>query len=349
MHKVIRARNVQDAYLQGIRYLNKHGSINASRNGQVLVAPGPVMTEYQRPIERVILDHGRDANPFFHLMEAIWMLCGREDVASISQYNSRMATYSDDGVTFNAPYGHRWRRRFGFDQIQHVVEQLRHDYATRRAVIQMWDGFKDGVGESKDFPCNTAVFFRVRLADGFPRGYLDMTITNRSNDIIWGAYGANAVHMSVLHELVAALAGYHVGKMYQLSNNYHAYVDIMHRVGDPQKKWARAYAGMGALTPTYLFSHHCRMLVQSRPLFEALEAWWEDRASQTDVQFLISYMGETGYGVIDGMRTAWRLWKEKRLPEALEFAADIPGEDWSRACVEWLQRRKPARIGSHGE
>jgi thymidylate synthase len=54
---------------------------------------------------------------------------------------------------------------------------------------------------------------------------LDLTVLCRSNDVVWGAYGANAVHFSVLQEYLAGRIGVDVGVMYQFSNNYHGYVD----------------------------------------------------------------------------------------------------------------------------
>ena len=50
-----------------------------------------------------------------------------------------------------------------------------------------------------------------------------MTVSNRSNDIIWGTFGANAVHMSMLHEYVASALMLHVGKYTQISDSFHAY------------------------------------------------------------------------------------------------------------------------------
>ena len=42
-------------------------------------------------------------------------------------------------------------------------------------------------------------------------GRLQMTVHCRSNDIIWGTYGANAVHFSILQEYVAARIGVDLG------------------------------------------------------------------------------------------------------------------------------------------
>lgn len=340
MHKVLRVRNVQHAYRTGLHYLRKHGAMEDSRNGPVIVAPGPVMTEYARPLERVILDARRDANPFFHLMEAIWMLAGRDDVASLEKYNGRMSSYSDDGVRFNSAYGHRWRHHFARDQIADAIRTLQTDPDTRRCVIQMWDGFRDGVGQSKDFPCNTAVFFRSRRV-GSGRRELDMTITNRSNDIIWGAYGANAVHMSVLLEFVAACCGMDVGRMYQLSNNFHAYVDVMDKVGNPSVSESNAYKHM---RPTPLFRSWPN--VSTNPL-QPIEAWW--RGDDDDGHWrdrLKQMLTPEGASTLDLVRASWGSWKNKDRDAAMGLARKIPGEDWRRACTEWLQRRRPAIVGS---
>ena len=50
-----------------------------------------------------------------------------------------------------------------------------------------------------------------------------MTVCNRSNDMIWGAYGANAVHMSILMEYVAVAVNAPMGSYYQISDSFHIY------------------------------------------------------------------------------------------------------------------------------
>lgn len=331
-------RNVQEAYYYGLNWIRSYGSPEPSRNGAVLVAPSPVMTVYQEPMERVILDAGRDANPFFHLMEAMWMLAGRKDVESISHYNANMRSYSDDGRTFNAAYGHRWRHHFGSNQIVKVIEQLRADPTTRRAVIQMWDGAHDGRGQSKDWPCNTAVFFRALQKIG--GGYrLDMTITNRSNDVIWGAYGANAVHMSVLQEFVAALCGMEVGRMYQLSNNYHVYAEILEKVGTADVGVAYTYVENLKPTPLFLKRDGNLLTDEIDEIFEQIETWWTGFGRPNVEVPLYNFMHADAVQTLQFMRSAWWEYKNKNLTEALLLSREIPGPDWSRACTEWVQRR----------
>ena len=183
MTNVIRARNVNGAYHDALWLMNSVGQPYMSRNGGAMRAPGPVITEYTHPTERVLFDPKRDANPFFHLMEAIWMFAGRDDIEFVAKFNSTIGQFSDDGVVLRGAYGYRWRHWFGHDQITWVISLLKHEPTTRRAIINMWDARRDieaVVAGIRDVPCNTAIYFSV------DNGRLDMTVTNRSNDIIWG-------------------------------------------------------------------------------------------------------------------------------------------------------------------
>lgn len=224
---VLNARNVNDALVRGLALIRERGVPRDSRNGPVMVLDQPVTTRYERPRERVLGWPWRDANPFFHLYEALWMLSGARDVNSVAIYVKRMRQFSDDGLTLHGAYGYRWRHHFfdenghGVDQLWQVVGGLRANQGCRRQVVQMWDPGADLGGTGKDLPCNLTVNFQV------VNGVLDMYVFSRSNDIIWGAYGANAVHFSLLQEYVAGLAGFPVGAYEQVSCNWHAYVSTL--------------------------------------------------------------------------------------------------------------------------
>src|SRR5690606_37720958 len=177
-------RNVNDAYARLSHYIMSRGIRLDSRNGATMTAPGPVLVRFRQPYERVLFDEARDANPTFHLMEAVWMLAGARDVAFVEHYNKNMRTFSDDGVVFNAAYGHRWRHYFGQDQLLTVVGLLRANPNDRRAIISMWDAHADLDSDSKDVPCNLQIL--PRLVDEPDIGKaLEFTITNRSNDLVW--------------------------------------------------------------------------------------------------------------------------------------------------------------------
>ena len=120
MH-VFKARSSNEMATQVYSALEKVGVKRNSRNGMVLMFPGPVTMIYTNPLARCNFTIGRDANPVFHHMESMWMLAGRRDLEFLDMFNSNMKLYSDDGINFNAAYGYRMRREFGHDQLKEVV------------------------------------------------------------------------------------------------------------------------------------------------------------------------------------------------------------------------------------
>lgn len=215
-----RARNANQMLPEVMRDLAIRGERRESRNGPVLKFREPVSLQYHRPTERVVFWEERDANPTFHLLEALWMLAGRRDVAFVAGLVPRMASFSDDGQTFNGAYGHRWRSHFGADQLKSIANALRDNPDCRRQVLAIWDGHHDLGLRSVDLPCNTHAYLS---RDG--EGRLDLMVCNRSNDLVWGALGANVVHFSVMQEYVAALIGCPVGRYWQVTNNLHLYTE----------------------------------------------------------------------------------------------------------------------------
>lgn len=340
---LIHTRNVNTALRAGLHWLALAGQPAASRNGPVLVAPGPVITAYAAPQERVLFSALRDANPFFHLYECLWMLAGRNDAASVARYAKTMASFADDG-TLAGSYGYRWRRHFGFDQLQAIVEMLRKDPSTRRAVLSMFDPVTDlqhGAG-SKDIPCNTAVYF-----DG-TRGVLDMTVVNRSNDIVWGAYGANAVHMSFLQEVIACAAGLPLGTYYQFSNNFHSYTDrpdVQRLLGEPDPAAVRPSNSWVKYTADDRYGTNLGERAFTAPVTFTDLSWFLEDCAQ--------FCGEEAY--LEGNVSCSHFLNEVWLPMQAAHAhykdglsnQDNPGYevlcasqiDWHVAGREWLDRR----------
>jgi thymidylate synthase len=231
-------RNANDGFLAAMYHLRNEGVVSESRNGSVLMSPGPVIVEMTNPLERVVWF--RRINPFLHFMEAMWMLAGRNDVDFVAEYTPRMRNYSDDGKTLHGAYGRRWFTHFTIDQVWECIKRLRKDPADRRAVISMWDPRTDvnsgPYSERKDVPCNTQILLAIR------KQALDMTVINRSNDIVWGAFGTNSVHFTFLQELIACGIGVPVGRYFVMSNNFHMYdsvegVERFRRMGAIEDKY----------------------------------------------------------------------------------------------------------------
>jgi thymidylate synthase len=341
--KVITALNVNDAIAQALPYLCSEGVREQSRNGRVLVAREPVTTVYELPKQRVIFSPTRNANPFFHLMESLWMLAGHNDLKFPMTFNKRFKEYSDDGEIIHGAYGHRWRRALGYDQLQVIATELQSNSQSRRCVLQIWDSHQLGMDDlhvamsgGRDVPCNTQVYFDIR------GGHLNMTVCNRSNDVIWGAYGANVVHFSILQEYLARWIGVPVGTYRQMSNNFHAYLDIYDE--NALMKIARECE-----QENYYTSSMFHKTVHPFPLIDGLGDAAVQRWNLDLVRFL-NNIGNRNFEnsffekIAQPMFMAWASYK-KGMPEtAYAYIIDeMPECDWRTACAQWLQRRAEAK------
>ena len=304
-----------------------------TRNGPALVHPELVTTVYTCPAERVLFHGGRDANPIFHLMESIWMLAGRRDVGFLSLFNRTINQYSDDGKNFNAAYGYRWRHHFGRDQLDEVIKMLRRDPASRQAVIQIWD-HADLSKKTKDKACNTQIVFDVR------QDRLNMTVFNRSNDIWWGAYGANAVHFSVLQEFVAAATGHRMGVYRQVSNNFHLYTELYdaqkYLLNPPQAEQYDHYSA-GTVRPLPLM-----MNGEYKLFLTECEMFCADPFNER-----VRYANPFFERVARPMAMISRV-RRAHAGDGRYYAQNIRAEDWRRAAFDWIERRERQKEVSAG-
>lgn len=345
--KVIEASNVHAAFPAALRLLYEHGVERPSRNGPVLQAPCPVATVYTHPRERVIFWPERDANPFFHLYESLWMLAGRNDVAGPARYAKNMAGFSDDGLKFHGAYGWRWRNHFGeyshidqetnpMDQLDHIVNTLRQNPEDRRCVLQMWDPSADLSRQGKDLPCNLTATFQVN-----PEGALDLTVFCRSNDIVWGCYGANAVHFSFLLEYMAIWIGCPVGRYTQVSVNWHGYLSTL---GPVERLKYR--------TSIYPYPRVLPMVESQRDespgdTHDRLELHISQLLACADTNFMERDFNddEPWREMVWTVLRAHALYTANPAPDKFDVALRCLGHadqsvDWVIAATEWVQRRQ---------
>lgn len=340
--RVVQVRNVSEAWgrlEETLRGANRE----QTRAGSALVVGSPVTTVYERPTERVLFCPARDANPFFHLMEALWMLAGREDARFLDRYVADFGKrFAESDGSIHGAYGNRWRHlHASVDQLDCVVEKLCRNPRDRQAVIQMWDMVFncDLDGDWRDRPCNTHAYLRVRENREVRGGelvveeVLDLTVLCRSNDAVWGAYGANAVHFSVLQEYLAARIGIEVGVLYQVSNNFHVYEDVWGRVRPSDRQQMEAESVTLGCTP--MFDCPAAIDADVQELMDWHENLWGGGAGQRPL-FHNTWFGSTAQRVA----RAWFSYRAVRSPDAaLAMARGIGCPAWRAACMEWLQRR----------
>lgn len=303
--------DVNEAYCELQKHKERYSEWESTRNGPALVFQAPVLVTHTHPFRRVLFDPIRDANPFFHYMEAIWMLAGEQNLEFLEQFVPSIKNYSDDGYTLSGAYGHRWRNHWQRDQLEEIIEMLKKDPGTRRAVLTMWDPEVD-LDVGKDLPCNTHIYFRV------VSNFLEMTVCNRSNDLVWGMLGSNIVTFAILQEYVASAIDRPCGSLHQFTNNLHVY-----------EKWEGRYDKF----PSQFYARGFMNRIQFGPLTMSIaEAQDFVDGSEGVFNTLLSRNAVP-------MRAAYRAHKAGDKELALFEADKIFDSDWRTACLEWLQRR----------
>lgn len=362
-------------------------SRSPSRNGEVLTIEEPVTITYTNPLERVLFNQARDCNPFFHVVEALWMLAGRNDLEPLVHFNSEMAKFSDNGKTLHGAYGKRWRGWFANefapyggnpDQLEFCIKVLTKNPDTRRVVLEMWDAEVDlplliRKPDCKDIPCNLCVMFRPRKelreisgkSPFFSGSYeqakfdvrdvvmLDMTVINRSNDMLLGALGANYVHFSFLQEYVALACGYSVGHYHQISNNLHQYISPKEDGADwlpmkcqPEQLLQQAVKDSSMrYLPGYESAEHI-VLYNNRENFDKeIKYFFDQRMWRTET---IQDFGDTSVQwrspfmllVALPMVLAFNAHKRRDYEGANLHCKNIRAADWYTASTNWLDKRR---------
>lgn len=214
-------------------FIFEKGRPQSPRGQEVLEWPGPVILEFFKHSHPWTFVPERRLNPYFAIAEVIWILAGREDVGFISYFNKQIQNYSDDGKRFHAAYGARLRNtplylehfdNGGFvkdtiDQIELVVGRLIQDPSSRQAVLSLWDPARDLQGNFKDYPCNNLCYFTLR------DGTLSMSVTRRSNDMIWGL-PYNQIQFYFIQAMVAGSLGVEMGPCVEYIQNLHVYTQL---------------------------------------------------------------------------------------------------------------------------
>jgi thymidylate synthase len=118
--------------------------------------------------------------------------------------------------TIGQRYGATIKR---YDLINKLLYNLKNDPFGRRHVINMYQ-YTDLEETNGLFPCAFETMWSVRKIN--EEFYLDLTLTQRSNDYIMAGY-INKIQYVALQMLVAGHLGYKVGKFCHLVQNLHIY------------------------------------------------------------------------------------------------------------------------------
>lgn len=174
----------------------------------------------------------RDISPAYLFGEWVWYFTGRNSMKFISAFGSMWEKLSDDGETNNSAYGYIMKSKYGFDQIETIVELLKKDPESRRAVINI-NTPNPNVITTKDEPCTIALQFMIR------NGKLNCTAMMRSNDI-WFGFPYDVAFFTELQKYIADQLNIEYGTYTHFVTSLHLYErnyeDVEKIIDDPISK-----------------------------------------------------------------------------------------------------------------
>ena len=147
--------------------------------------------------------------------ELLWYWSARNDVKFIDNFAKMWAKVSDDGKTANSAYGYILQKKHGFNQIETIINLLRKDPYSRRAVINI-NVPNELVYETKDEPCTICLDYQIR------EGKLHCTCVMRSNDMNFGLRNDLGFFIS-LQKYIAKELNVPIGNYNHFAMSIHVY------------------------------------------------------------------------------------------------------------------------------
>ena len=168
----------------------------------------------KHPQQRFIKTEWRKFSESYAEREWQWYLSKNRSVEELKKYAPTWDKMHGGDNIVNSNYGWQWSRN---NQLEKVIQQLKDNKDTRQAWITIFDG-KEKDDYKYDTPCTLSIGFNI-----IPTiETLDMCVTMRSNDLIYGFYN-DQYCFSKLQELVADELKLPVGTYYHFANDLHIY------------------------------------------------------------------------------------------------------------------------------
>ena len=204
--------NAQEAFENLFTRIMRYGLYSGKQNTKALFNAGFYINS---PKNRDIKTVWRKWSKSYAEREWQWYLSQNRSVEEIKKFAPTWDKMHGGDNLVNSNYGWQWGRN---NQLDKCIEQLKKDYSTRQAWISIFDGKEKDMYQF-DTPCTLAVGFYVLP---FDESRLNMTVTMRSNDLVYG-FCNDQYCFSKLQELVANELDMEVGDYYHFAQNMHIY------------------------------------------------------------------------------------------------------------------------------
>lgn len=220
-------------YLKNLEHIISKGSIRKNRSGIDTIGIFGMMSEY-------------DISETFPLIttkkmfwkgivyELIWMLKGHTNIKYLNDngvhiwdgnaeffYNKKIQDSPTEKGDLGPVYGKQWRDFNGFDQINHVINQIKNDPDSRRIIFSAWN--PSDIDKMALPPCHVMSQFYIK--DGF----LSCMMTQRSADMFLGV-PFNIASYSLLTYIFANICDLKPGKFIHSIGDAHIYSNHINQV-----------------------------------------------------------------------------------------------------------------------
>jgi thymidylate synthase len=204
------------AYLARVRHEPEFRNAPRGFSSRELLGVG---YRLRNPRERAITTRARRTNLIFNFAEALWYLSGSNALEVIAFYAPSIARYSSDGRTLRGTaYGPRIFQFGGaaFSQWDSVVQTLRADPDSKRALVQIFAPEELLIRDNADVACTIGLQFAIR------EGRLHAIAFMRANDAYRGT-ASDVFSFTFLQEVLAHQLGVELGSYWHVAGSYHLY------------------------------------------------------------------------------------------------------------------------------
>jgi len=208
-------------YLDLMRHVLEHGSEKTDRTGTGTLSVFGYQMRYDLadgfPLVTTKKLHLRSI-----IHELLWFLQGDTNIAYLKQNKVRIwDEWADEDGNLGPVYGAQWRSWRGadgntVDQIQQLVDDIRHNPDSRRLIVSAWN-----VAEIEKMalpPCHA--FFQFYVANG----RLSCQLYQRSADVFLGV-PFNIASYALLLLMVAQVTGLEAGEFVHTLGDAHLYTN----------------------------------------------------------------------------------------------------------------------------
>ena len=192
----VRGNNLPEAYHEALIALNDYGEVSDCKDWNTEQLELSMTIEVENPLEEPMISKCFIGGP-----------------SELQQYLMEMLDGILDFEVEKGNWVYTYHQRYA-DQYQFIIDELRRNPSSRRAVMMIWDKTKDDYSDEP--PCfNHAQFF---IRDN----KLHMKVLFRSNDACKATF-MNAFALIMLQKRIANELGVKVGTYTHRANSFHCY------------------------------------------------------------------------------------------------------------------------------